>query len=458
MIRERILIIGGDAAAMTAASRARRLQADMDIVAFEKGSYVSYAACGIPYYVAGTIDRFESLLVRTPEEFKQKQDIEVRTRHEVAAIRPAESTIVVRDLTTGQEYAERYDRLLIATGAEAVKPDIPGIDAAGVFEVTSLDDAKRLREDLETPQPGAPSRRQAVIIGGGYIGLELADALRSWGLEVSLVGRRPQMLRSLDPDMAELVAEGLARMGVHLYLGEAVTAVQEQAGRATAVVTEKRVLPADLVVVATGVRPNTRLAADAGLLLGVAGAIRVDTHLRTLGPWDNIWAAGDCAETIQLVTKRPYWISLATVANKQGRVAGTNLAGGEATFAGTFGTTLAKAGKLEVARTGLTEAEAATLELAFVAAKANARTHPAYYPAATPITVKLIAESGGGRLLGGQVVGGPGSAQRINVVAAALQAKMTADDLADLDLGYAPPFAPVWDPLLLAARNLCAKC
>lgn len=445
---------------MTAASRARRLRSDLEIIALERGPYVSYAACGIPYYVGGLIDDFAKLLVRSPQEFKSRQDIEVRVRSEVVGIQPENGRVIVYDHESGREYEEGYDQLLLATGTEPVPLSLPGAATPGIFTVNTLGDARRLRALLEEPQlPGSRRLKRAVVVGAGYVGLELADALRRWDLETTLLTRGSQVLRALDPDMSALVEETLVMMGVHLHLGEEVVAFEAESGWVAAVVTPRNRFPADLVVLASGVRPNVSLAAEAGLPLGQTGALRVNKQLRTLGPWENIWAAGDCTETIQLATGRPFWSPLATVANKQGRVAGTNLAGGTAEFPGAFGTTMIKVGGLEIAHAGAGDSQlAAGSGIDFVTAKANARTHPAYYPGAAPITVKLTAEVGSGRLLGGEIVGGPGSAARINVVAAALEAGLTAEQVAALDLGYAPPFAPVWDPLLLAARNLCAKC
>ncbi|MBN1319940.1 MAG: FAD-dependent oxidoreductase [Thermoleophilia bacterium] len=451
MSAEKLVIVGGDAAAMSAASQARRGRADLGIVAFEKGRYVSYAACGIPYYVGGLIDSFDKLLIRTPEEFQRKQNIEARVLQEVIHILPAEAKVVVRDLESSEEYEEPYDHLLIATGAKAVWPALPGIDSQDVFGVTSLDDAKALRERLERERP-----KHVVIVGGGYIGLEMAEAFMRWGVDVSIVGRAPELLRTIDADMGALVSEALAKAGVHLYLGEAATAFEGKAGRVSAVVTEERTLPADLVVIGAGFRPNSDLAREAGLPLGFKDAIKVDDHMRTTV--ERVWAAGDCVETVQLVTGRSYWVSVATVASKQGRVAGTNIAGGDASFRGTFGTMITKAGPVEIARIGLSEADLSDGEIPFTSVKIDTRTCAPYHPASEPMSLKLTAERGTGRLLGGQIVGGAGAAMRINVLASALQAHMTVDQMAELDLAYAPPFSSVWDPVLLAARDLCAEC
>ncbi len=261
---------------------------------------------------SGLVDEFEKLLVRTPEEFLRRQNIEVRVHHEVVGIEPGQGRVVVRDLEAGRDYEESYDHLVIATGAKAVWPLVPGVDAQGIMGMTSLEDARTLRELLERQRP-----EQVVIVGGGYIGLEMAEAFHRHGIGVSIVGRAPEVLRPLDPDMGELVSKALLEMGLHLYLGETVSAFEQTDGHVSAVVTEKRTLPADLVLIATGLGPNTGLAGEAGLSLGVSDAIKVDDHMRTT--LDRIWAAGDCVETVQLVTGEPYWISAATVASKQGR-------------------------------------------------------------------------------------------------------------------------------------------
>lgn len=447
---ERLVVVGGDAAAMTAASQARRARPDLEIIALEKGSYVSYAACGIPYYVGGVIDSYESLLVRTPEQFRQKQNIDVRIGQEVVGVGPTAARVVIRDLESGREYEEPYDQLLLAMGAASIRLELPGVDVQGVYYMASIDDARAVRAVLERARP-----RRAVIVGGGFVGIEMAEALMRWGVDVSIVGRAPQLMRNIDPDMSALVSEGLARMGVHLYLGEAASAFEQTAGRVAAVVTGERSLPADMVILATGVRPNAGLAAEAGLDIGRTGSIKVDDHLRTSRA--GVWAAGDCAETVHLVTGDPFWISSATVASKQGRVVGTNISGGDAFFAGVLGTAIVKAGPVEISRTGLQETELADRDIRFATEKVDFTTTAGYYPASEPMTVKLIAETGSGRLLGGQIVGGAGAAMRINVVVAALQSGMTVEELETLDLAYSPPFSAVWDPLLLAARGLRAK-
>jgi len=297
--------------------------------------------------------------------------------------------------------------------------------------------------------------KRGVIVGGGYIGLEMAEAFVRVGLEVSLINRAPQVMVTLDYDMGALVSQALRDLGVNLYLEETLTAFVTEAGRVTGVVTDKQTLPADIVVLGLGVRPNTALAAAAGIPLGENGSIRVNERMET--GIAGIWAAGDCAESFHLVSRRPFYIALGTVANRQGRVAGINLGGGYATFPGVVGTAITKICQLEVARTGLQEKEIAALGLEHVSATIKSRTRAGYYPGSGEITVKLLAERGSGRLLGGQIVGMEGSAKRIDTVATALHAGFNVEEMINLDLGYAPPFSPVWDPVVTAARAVARK-
>ncbi len=363
---------------------------------------------------------------------------------------PAAGNVRVRDLQSGRVWREPYDQLLIATGAVPICPDLPGSDAVTICGVNTLQSGLEIRQRLD-----AGGLRRAVIAGGGYIGLEMAEALVRRGLEVSLISRPPQVMGTLDEDMGALVSQALRELGVKLFLEETLTAFETKAGKVTGVVTDKRTLPTDLVVLGLGVHPNTELAASAGIPLGEKGAIRVNDRMETGVP--GIWAAGDCAESFHLVSRRPFYIALGTVANRQGRVAGLNLGGGYATFPGVLGTAVTKICHLEVARTGLQEKEIAALGLEHVSDVITSRTKAGYYPGAGEITVKLLAERGSGRLLGGQIVGMEGSAKRIDTIATALHAGFTVEEMINLDLAYAPPFSPVWDPVVTAARVLIKK-
>jgi NADPH-dependent 2,4-dienoyl-CoA reductase/sulfur reductase-like enzyme len=382
--------------------------------------------------------------------FREKQNIDARIRHEVQEIDLDQQRVRVENLHTAEVHWEPYDQLLIATGAIPFRPDVPGADAEGIYGVDSLESGIRVRRVVDEEKP-----RKATIVGGGYIGLEMAEALLRRGLEVSLVEMLPQVMGTLDPDMGALVSHAVRDAGGHLYLEERLEAFEAQNGRLQAVVTDRRTLPADIVILGMGVRPNSALAREAGIPLGVRGAIKANQRQQTEA--EGVWSAGDCAESFHLVSRQPFHVALGTVANKQGRVAGINLGGGYATFPGVVGTAVSKICKVEVARTGLQEREIESLGLQYVSAKIESRTRAHYYPDAGTITVKVLAEKGSGRLLGGQIVGIEGAAKRIDVLATALHAGFTVDEMIHLDLSYAPPYSPVWDPVLIATRQIIKK-
>jgi NADPH-dependent 2,4-dienoyl-CoA reductase/sulfur reductase-like enzyme len=451
MSTARLVVIGGDAAGMSAASEARRRRPaeDLEIVAFERGRYTSYSACGIPYLIGDVVSDWESLIARSPDEHRRRE-IDVHLRSEVTGIDPEARSVTVRDLDSGTERPQPYDDLLVATGAVPVRPDLPGADARGIFGVSGLEDGLAIREALAGEDP--PER--AVVVGAGYIGLEMAEAMVQRGLEVALVDQAPQPMRTLDPDMGALVAEGMRAIGVDLHLGAGVEGYEVSDGKVCGVVTADGTIPAGVVVLGIGVRPNVALAEAAGIAVGPTGGIVVDQRMHT--PTDGVWAAGDCVEVHHRVSRRPAAIALGTHANKQGRVAGVNLGGGYATFQGVVGTAVTKVCGLEVARTGLTETEAEAAGFAYESVVVDSTTRAGYFPGAAPITTKLVAERRSGRLLGAQIVGAEGAAKRIDVLACALWNEMAVDEIANLDLGYAPPFSPVWDPVLIAARKLAA--
>ncbi len=448
-MRQRLVVVGGDAAGMSAASQARRGRGpdELEIVAFERGAATSYSACGIPYWIGGVVEDRESLIARRPEEFRERQDIDARIHHEVVAIDTTSRTVTVRDLVAGRERDESYDQLLIATGATPLRPPIPGIDAEGVLGVQTLDDGERVLAELQERQP-----RTAVVIGAGYIGLEMAEAMIQRGLEVHVVTRDACPMATVDADIGERIAAAMRGMGIHLHLGAEVESIRTDAqGRVEAVVTADGDLACDLAVLGTGARPFSDLGAEAGLPVGTSGGLVVDRRMRT--PVEDVWAAGDCVETFHRVSQRPVAIALGTIANKQGRVAGINLGGGYATFPGVLGTAVTKVCGLEIARTGLGESEAHEAGFDPVTTVVESSTRAGYYPGAGRITMKVIAERDTARLLGAQVVGDEGAAKRIDVFAVALWNGMAVDDLLNVDLSYAPPFSPVWDPVLIAARK-----
>lgn len=438
---ERLVVIGGDAAGMSAASNARRRRDDLEIVALERGTRTSYAACGIPYHVAGEVEDLDALVARTPQEFRDRQRIDVRTRHEVTAIDTAAGTVEVRDLERERTFTLGYDQLLIGTGARPIRPPLPGIDLPFVRGVQTLDDAAALEALAD-----ADDVDRVVVVGGGYIGLEMAEAFVRWGAECTVVDMAPHVMRTMDPDMAELIEKAMGRHGVDLVTGTDVVGFEP--GK---VVLGSGELAADLVVLGIGVTPNAELARDAGVATGDRGAIRVDRRQRT--SVEGVWAAGDCCESHHLVLDRPVHVALGTVANRQGRVAGINIGGGYATFPGVVGTAITRLCSIEIARTGLNEAEATAAGFEYVVGKVETKTRAHYFPGAAPVTVKVLAEVVSGRLLGAQIVGGDGAAKRIDTVATAITAGFSVHEVVNLDLSYAPPFSPVWDPVALAARQ-----
>lgn len=448
-LSRRLLVIGADAAGMSAASQARRRLAPgaLEVMAFDRGNFSSYSACGIPYYVGGAVDDVERLVVRTPEVFWASQSIQVHLRHEVVEIDLDRGVVLVDHRESGHQREHGFDDLVVATGAVPVRPELPGAGARGIFGVQTLDDGVALRGFVAGQRP-----RQAVIVGGGYVGLEMAEALCALGVETHLVDASPQPMGTLDPDMGALVAGALEDFGTVLHLGQQVVGFETGAGgEVAAVVTSEGTVPAQVVVLGLGVRPNVALAQAAGVAVGPSGAIAVDERMRASHP--AVWAAGDCAEKRHRVSGRFVSIALGTHANKEGRVAGINIGGGDATFPGVIGTAATKVGPLEVARTGLGEAEAAGAGFVADSVRVDATTRAGYYPGAAPVTVKLVVERGTGRVLGAQVVGGAGSAKRIDALALAVWNGMTAEELLGADLSYAPPFSPVWDPVVAAARR-----
>jgi NADPH-dependent 2,4-dienoyl-CoA reductase/sulfur reductase-like enzyme len=448
---ERVVVVGGDAAGMSAASQALRLKGGgLEIVAFERGTHVSYSACGIPYWVAGDVDDDADLVARTAEEHREA-GIDLRMRTEVETLDVEGRRVGARNLDTGETVTEAFDHLVIATGAVPVRPQLPGVDAAGVFGIQTLDDGAALLDDLKGRSP-----RRAVVVGGGYIGVEMAEALVRHGLEVTVLDRAAQPMTTLDPDMGALVHEAMEGLGIDVRVDTAVEGFETgDDGHVRAVVTPERTFETDVVVLGIGVAPNTALAKDAGLPLGDSGGILTDLQMRVPGH-DGIWAGGDCVEVRNRVSGGLQHVPLGTHANKHGRVIGHNIAGAYATFPGVVGTAISKVCDLEIARTGLLEKEVRAAGFAYVTVTVKATTRAGYYPGAQQMTVKVIAERVSGRLLGAQIVGNEGSAKRIDVAAVALWNEMTVADMTSLDLGYAPPFSPVWDPILVASRKALA--
>ncbi|MFD9166852.1 FAD-dependent oxidoreductase, partial [Streptomyces sp. NPDC059558] len=444
---------GGAGGGCPAPTQARRLKgpAELEIVAFERGHFTSYSACGIPYWVGGRVAERDDLIARTPEEHRAR-DIDLRTRTEVVELDLAGSRVRARDLDTGSEGWTGYDKLVLATGARPVRPRLPGIGAHGVHGIQTLDDGQRLMDTLRRTEG-----RRAVVVGAGYIGVEMAEALVERGYEVTVLHRGAQPMATLDPDMGGLVHSAMNRMGIRTVSRAEVTKILTDAeGRARAVATSAgEEYEADVVVLGIGVEPRTALARAAGLPLGPSGGILTDLSMRVRGQ-ENIWAGGDCVEVLDLVAGRTRHIPLGTHANKHGQVIGSGVGGGYATFPGVVGTAVSKVCDLEIARTGLRERDALEAGLRFVTATITSTNTAGYYPGAAEMTVKMLAERRTGRLLGVQIVGGAGAAKRVDIAAVALTAGMTVDAMVSLDLGYAPPFSPVWDPVLVAARKAVA--
>ncbi|HVD90563.1 MAG TPA: FAD-dependent oxidoreductase [Jatrophihabitantaceae bacterium] len=448
---ERMVVVGGDAAGMSAASQAKRLRGDtLEVVAFERGAHSSYSACGIPYWVAGDVPDGEQLVARTPEAHRAN-GIDLRMLTDVEAIDLEAGTVAVRDLASGRHYREGFDHLVLATGAVPVRPPLPGCDATGVFGVQTLDDGAALLAGLERLRP-----KRAVVIGGGYIGVEMAEALARRQVAVTVVDRSPQPMSTLDPDMGELVHQAMEQLGIDVHTDTAVSGFDTDGhGQIRSVQTSNGAVQADAVVLGLGVRPNTALADQAGLPVGDHGGIRTDMQMRVLGH-DQLWAGGDCVEVLNLVSGQYQHIPLGTHANKHGRVIGHNIGGSYATFPGVVGTAMSKLCNLEIARTGLSEREATQAGFGHVTVSVQSGTRAAYFPGAQRLTVKMIAERHTGRLLGTQIVGSEGSAKRIDTAATSLWNHMTVEEMTALDLAYAPPFSPVWDPILVAARQASA--
>ena len=446
---ERLVVIGGDAAGMSAASQARRMRSsdDLDIIVFEQSGYVSFSACGEPYYVGGWVEDFDDLKVRTPEQF-QAREIDVRIHHQVTAIDLSVGRVTVRN--PGGEEEVGYDQLLYATGATAIRPPIEGMDLKGVHWLRTLDDAAQLRALVTS------GVERAVVVGGGYIGLEIAEAFHHLGIHTTVVTMMPTVLeRTLDPDMAEVVSDHMRSMGIRVQTGFMVECLAGADGAVVGVGCEDRSYPADLVVLALGSRPQVDLAKAAGIPLGATGGVAVDDHQRT--DIEGVWSAGDCAEAHHRISGQPVNLHLGTVANKTGRIAGINLGGGDAAFPGVLGTAITKVGDLEISSTGLTEWHAAEAGIEAVAALIKSTTAAHYWPETSTVHVKAIAEKPSGRLLGAQIAGGRGAGKRIDTFATALWAGMNANELAWTDLSYSPPFSPVWDAVHIAARKAGQK-
>ena len=445
----RIVVIGGVAAGMSAASQARRRDPGCEVVVLDRGHDISYSACGMPYNIGDPARGVDDLVILNAETARSERGIDVRTRHAVQAIDVSRRVVKIADLNAGSDYELSWDALVIASGATAIRPAVPGLDLAGVFVLRDLADARHIKRYLADVKVST-----AVVVGAGYIGIEMADVLHGLGIAVSMLEKADQVLPGFAPAIVEVAAQALERHGVSVQTATSLQSVQRD-GADLLVHSDRGAVRAQVVIVAVGVRPDVALAREAGIALGASGAIAVDSAMRTSAP--GVFAAGDCAEAHHLVLDRPSWIPLGTTANKQGKVAGANAAraagaaSGDQHFGGIVGSAGFKCFDLEVARTGLGAADIARAGLDAVAAVSTHHTRARSYPGDQPITTVVYAERGSGRLLGAQMIGGEAVAKRIDVFATALHARMTLAQIEALDLTYAPPFAPVYDPILIAA-------
>lgn len=439
----KVVIIGGVAGGATAAARLRRLDESAEIIIIERSGYVSYANCGLPYYIGGVITEKEDLTLQTPTSFWNRFRIEVRTHQEAIRIRRKEKAVTVRNLTTGETYEESYDKLLLSPGATAIKPNISGTESEGVFTLRTVEDTWRIREWIEKKKPA-----RAVVVGGGFIGLEMLENLMHAGIQTTLLQKSEQVMPPLDYDMACGVHAYLRKMGVDLRLRQNVTGIERTETGITVQVEGQEAIETDLVILAIGVSPETWLAKDAGLTLGMRGAIVVNPHMQTSDP--DIYAVGDGVTVPHYVTQETAWIALAGPANKEGRIAADHMCGIETSYAGSQGSSVLKLFDMSIASTGLNERSAEAAGIPYDYVVMFSPSHASYYPGASNMTVKVLFHKETGRILGAQIVGFAGVDKRIDVLAVSIRAHMTGQDLAELELAYAPPFSSAKDPVNMA--------
>jgi len=439
--QKRILIVGGVAGGASAAARARRLSEDAEIVMFERGEHISFANCGLPYHIGEIIPERKSLLVQTVDGMRKRFRIDVRTRCEVTRIDPAGREVLIRNLETGDEHAEPYDVLILSPGAEPVRPPISGADHPRVWALRNMADMDAIKRVVDEEKPAA-----ALVVGGGYIGLEMAENLRHRDVAVTLVELASQVFIAADPEMVEPIHQQLRLHGVDLRLETYVTAIHHQAdGSLRAVLSTGESVSCGLVILSVGVRPEVHLARAAGLDIGPTGGIVVDTQMRTSDP--NIYAAGDAVEVTHLVSRQKALIPLAGPANRQGRIVADNVLGGESVYHFSQGTAICKVFDLAIGMTGMSEKALKQAGVVYEKIYIHPSSHAGYYPGAMPISLKLVFDPGSGKILGTQAVGATGVDKRIDVLATALQAGLTVRDLAQLELSYAPPYGSAKDPV-----------
>ncbi len=447
---EKLIIIGGTAAGLSAASKAKRINPNLDIEVFEKSGYISYGACGLPYFVGGIIEDAEDLVAMNAETMKNKRGIPTWIHHEVTDIDRENKKVTVKNLNTGETRNCPYDKLVIATGAVPSIPSIPGIKSRGIYYLRTVEDGIRLKNAVHH------KAKKAGIIGGGFIGLELAEELTLAGLSVTLFEQMPRLLPFLDPAFSQKVLDTLVNHGVTVHLNKGIAEILTEQGQAKWIRTEAGdTVATNIVVVSTGVKPATSLAKKAGLKLGIKDTIAVDSDMSTSDPY--IWACGDCVQAKHLITGKAAYVPLGTTANKQGRVAGANAAGGTDHFKGILGSMVTKVFDLYIAATGLSLEQAKEAGFDAVSSVITKMDRASYYPGGEDNHICLILDRKTGHLLGAQGIGSESIAGRINVFAVAITCNMTVEQINQLDLVYAPPVAPVYDPILIAASQAMKK-
>ena len=439
----KVVIVGGVAGGATAAARIRRLDEQAEIVVFERSGFISYANCGLPYYIGGVIENPEELTLQTPESFFSRFRVAMRVRHEVTAIHPNKKTVSVTNLETGEAFEESYDKLILSPGAKPTQPRLPGVGLSKLFSLRTVEDTFRIKEYIQKNHP-----KSAVLAGGGFISLELAENLRELGMEVTIVQRPKQLMNPFDPDMAAFIHGEVRKHGVRLALGHTVEGFQEKDGGVDVLLKDETPLHADMVVLAIGVSPDTQLAKEAGLELGIKGSIVVNDRMETSVP--DIYAVGDAVQVRHFVTGQDVLLSLAGPANKQGRIVADNICGGDSRYTGSQGSSVIKVFDMTAASTGVNETNAKKAGLDVDTVVLSPMSHAGYYPGGKVMTMKVVFEKETYRLLGAQIVGYEGVDKRIDVLATAIRAGLKATELKDLDLAYAPPYSSAKDPVNMA--------
>ncbi|SER41456.1 NADPH-dependent 2,4-dienoyl-CoA reductase, sulfur reductase [Gracilibacillus ureilyticus] len=439
----KLIVIGGVAAGMSAASKLKRVNPEAEITVYEKGDYVSYGACGLPYYVSGENNDHTKMIARTKEEFRDR-GIDVRTRHEVVKVAPERKQVMIRNYESGQLFIDHYDKLMIATGTMPIVPPFDGLELGNIHVLKTMEDGILLKEKINKPHIN-----NVVIVGGGYIGIELAEAMHTLGKNVRIIEQADRILTPFDPEITEIATKHLQEKQVALHLNESVKGFSGDK-YVQKVMTDKSSYDADLVIVSIGVKPATQFLQGTDIQLAGNGAIVIDREMRTTV--EDIYAAGDCAEVYHYVKQENAYLPLGTNANKCGRIAGENIAGSHQKYIGTLGSAAVKIIDLELARTGLSEQEAKDLAIDYTTEFVKAANHPGYYPGQKPLWIKIICEKRTKRILGAQAIGESGAVLRIDMFAIAIQNNMPADELGMTDLCYAPPFAGVWDAVHIASN------